>query len=99
MTLATPDTARAEWPCPLARTFYDYQRTEGACCGDECPLWRWEPLSAADPRFVAAIKARMRETQESHQKAVKHVMDNRAELGLPTEPEVGFCGAGGRPVA
>lgn len=92
MTTATPDHARAEWPCPLGRTF---GKTHDNCIAERCPVWRWVPLSAADPRFVKEVQKAMKEQNLSHQKAVAHVMENRADLGLPTKPEVGRCGLGG----
>lgn len=93
MTTATPTEAR-QWPCPLARARAGGEG-DGRCIVDACPVWRWVPLPANDPRFKAAIQQAQKDQQIDHKKAVEYVMKHRAELGLPTAPEVGFCGVGG----
>lgn len=95
---ATPDTARAAWPCPVARIWGD-EKVNPHCRGDACPAWRWQPLDASDPAFQKAITERVRELggkPSQHAIAVKWVMENREALGLPTAPTHGFCGLGGR---
>jgi hypothetical protein len=61
----TPDEAAA-YPCPVSRTFAAAQPT---CRGTGCILWRWHPVTASDPRFQAALKARIAETGE---KSLQH---------------------------
>lgn len=68
------------------------------CRGPACILWRWEPLSAEDPRFKKAISEAIK-SGNPHRNAVAYVMARREELGLPTKPERGFCGLAGRPIA
>lgn len=99
MSIATPAEARS-WHCPLARTWADVKgNAVNPCCRAEaCPVWRWVPLSANDPSFKAVIKQRVGQGM-SHAKAVSHVMENRADLGLPTSPTHGYCGMGGEPRA
>ena len=97
--IASPDTARAEWPCPLSRLWGE-DTVNPRCRGDACPLWRWVPLDANDPAFKAAVGAKMKELGGGpgyHKQAVAYVMENRAALGLPERPTDGFCGMGGRP--
>ena len=106
--LTTPKEATEVWICPLARTFGGNAKTlHSACRGAACALWRWVKIDAGDPRIVSAISARLDEiagddpTKRSakHQAAVKYVMAHREELGLPVEPDRGYCGLGGRPEA
>lgn len=98
--IATSDTARQTWPCPVALTFADRQRN---CRADECPVWRWLRLPADLPEFQAAIAARKKELGGSphaaHKDAVAWVMERREQLGIPTRPAHGYCGLAGRPEA
>lgn len=107
MTAITPADARESFPCPVARTFAT--KIGPNCDAESCIAWRWVPLSADNPALKAAIsKAAHDMAAEAgkagsavmyHQKAVRHVMDNRADLGLPTKPTHGFCGLAGAPEA
>lgn len=99
MTIATTETAVSSWPCPIAR-LWGQKDVNPHCRAEGCPAWRWMPLSADDADFKAAVVAKMQDMGGgvgTHGKAVKHVMDNREALGLPTKPTHGFCGLGGRP--
>lgn len=101
--IAPPDTARAEWPCPVARLWGD-EKVNPRCRGEACPVWRWQPLLAKDPGFVEAIRRAMRGEFNNgkpwtHPVAVKWVMENREALGLPTAPTHGRCGLGGEVLA
>lgn len=108
MTLRTPEEA-ATLKCPLARTFDTGKRP--TCDGPDCILWRWQPASAGDPRFVAAVireqaslaqdEAKLTgqpvaKTQKYHKEAVKNVMANPEGCGCPPH-EKGWCGLGGKP--
>lgn len=96
---ATPDEARATWPCPVARLWGE-GTVNPNCRADACPVWRWVPLDARAPAFQAAVKDRMKELGGKpghHGLAVAWVMENREALGLPTKPTHGFCGLGGKP--
>lgn len=98
MTAMTP-TEAAETLCPFARTFGIPQAQKG-CHGPACALWRWEPIMADDPRFVEAKAKAMEELgggATKHKEAVARVMADPATYGVPTSPERGFCGAGGKP--
>lgn len=98
MTARTPEDA-ATLLCPLARTFAGKEAV--ACCrGPSCALWRWKPLSANDPRFTAALKTIAQEIgggPHRGKEATAILMADRAKYGVPTEPELGFCGMGGTP--
>ena len=99
--IATLEQARASWQCPVSRLWAS-EVVQPRCRGDACPLWRWEPLSADDPKFKAAVSARVKELGGSpvyHKQAVAYVMENRESLGLPSKPTHGFCGLGGRVIA
>ena len=101
MTAVTPNDAKG-WNCPLARTWADVKgNSVNPCCrADACPVWRWVPLSANDPRFKEAVSARMADQEaKSHKTAVQWVMEHRADLGLPTSPTHGYCGLGAEPRA
>ena len=104
--IATPTDA-AKWPCPVSRTFAE---PRAKCRGPECPWWRWQPLDVtSDPRWAQAVAAAvtiLNDKREAdgkerlsaglmHNPAVKHVMENREALGLPTKPTHGYCGGGG----
>ena len=98
MTAMTP-TEAAEALCPFARTFGLPQAQKG-CHGPACALWRWEPIMADHPAFVAAkakVIAEMGGKQTAHAAAVAKIMADREAYGVPTSPERGFCGAGGQP--
>lgn len=92
MTTATPDHAHTHWQCPVSRTF---ATSDGKCKAVGCPVWRWVPISASDPRIVAARKKAMAEVKMDHKKAVALVEAEPARFGVPTEPEKGYCGLGG----
>ena len=104
----TEDEAKTKW-CPHVRfhtTMDDgtwSNRLGGlpltCCLGSGCLAWRWLPLMA-DKAFAAAIikaAADIGDKSENKQKATKHVMENRAEYGLPTVPFDGYCGLAGKP--
>lgn len=93
MTVILHDSA-GDTLCPISRTFAEPVKV---CRGDACPLWRWIPLLATEPAFKAAISKAISDGLNKHPAAVRHVMENRADYGLPTEPYRGFCGLGGRP--
>lgn len=90
--ILTPQEATAI-PCPVSRTFAQAQAT---CRADGCILWRWQAVSVSDPRWKAAMAARMQETGEKApgREAAAWVRDN-----VPLPPERGWCGLGGRPEA
>lgn len=92
MTARTPEEAQ-EWLCPSARTFAA-PKAEPHCQGPSCAAWRWQPISASDPRFVRAVKAIIA-TGKTHKEAVSIVSSDMAGHGVPTAPERGFCGLGG----
>lgn len=105
MTYATPDDARKSWLCPLAATF---AKPQSKCRGDDCPAWRWRPLLSTDPRFTSAIEREIlllsgekKNVNKNllHKEAVAKVMADPRKYMIPTEPEVGYCGLGGIPVA
>jgi len=74
---------------------------ERVCVGAECMAWRWRPLLADDAFKDAVIKAHkdlgleLKAGGRHHTKATQHVMDNRAEYGLPEKPFLGYCGLAG----
>lgn len=86
--------------CPLARTFGAEPLT-AKCRGAECACWRDRPFYDSDPDFKEAVaKAKlMTSAGRGGATSVKYVSRNRAEFDLPTEPFLGFCGMGGRPMA
>lgn len=96
MTARTPEEASTVL-CPLARTFaIPGQSADPYCIGPRCAVWRWIPMTASDPRFVAAV----RQAQEAgihNRQAPGHVLADKAAYGLPTGPEKGVCGMGGAP--
>lgn len=98
----TPEDARETWVCPVARTFGDNPIKN--CRGDACPVWRWRPLLAADPRFTSAINREIEMLKGEkpnvtpavlHKEAVAKVTNNPQDYMIPEGPEVGFCGLGG----
>jgi hypothetical protein len=105
----TPDEARKEWLCPLARTFGPEAKKGDHCSGNSCAIWRWKPPMATDPEFMVAIKREMMNLATEHQEAtgkqrhhstfhaeaVKRVSRNPSGFGI--SPELGFCGLGGKP--
>lgn len=98
MIALTPEQAAVSYLCPLARTFIIHAGSSlsgGGCKGPACAAWRWQPILADDPRFIAALKLAKKTQELDHQKAVAYVMANREALGVPTKPEKGFCGLGG----
>lgn len=99
----TPEDARAKWLCPLARTFGE-AKVEANCRGDDCPVWRWRPLMAVDPRFTSAINREIEflagekpnvKRELLHKEAVAKVHNNPRDYMIPEGPEVGYCGLGG----
>ena len=94
MTYRTPEEA-AQTLCPFSRTFGLPQAQKG-CHGPSCALWRWTPIPSDDPRFVAAVKKLMADGMH-HRTAVSSVSADPASHGVPTKPERGYCGAGGKP--
>lgn len=95
MTGHTPETAAALL-CPLSRTFAA-PTAESHCRGAGCAVWRWLPIPADHPAFVAAVAKLKDGDALKHKEAVAQVMADRPAYGVPTEPEEGFCGLGGRP--
>ena len=70
------------------------------CSADKCMSWRWMPLTASDPAWVAAIQkasTELNDTTPNRIKAAKHVEANRANYGLSTKPVHGYCGLDGKP--
>lgn len=96
----TPQEAQKTLLCPLARTF-GAEPLQAHCRGTECACWRVRPLFDTDPGFKEAMeKARtMTASDRGGMTSQKYVAANRAEFDLPTEPFLGFCGMGGRPIA
>lgn len=94
----------ATLPCPLARTF---AKKEGpGCMAGGCPVWRWLPLDASDPKFASAITREMallakeagkKTTVAFHKKAVANVMKDPEAYGVPPTSGRGWCGLGGKP--
>lgn len=104
----TPDDAKKELLCPLARTFGSEKLTAN-CRGTECALWRWQAAMADDDIFKSAIAREVallgQERKEStgkepqkhllHKEAVARVMRNPEGYGVKRER--GYCGLGGMP--
>lgn len=73
------------------------------CLASSCMAWRWVPLSVDEPGYMAAIKAAIGTMPEGAAKALtaqtapKWVNENRAALGLRTQPYRGYCGLAGKP--
>ena len=92
MSYFTPDEAQHK-VCPIDGAS---ATATVSCYSVDCMMWRWRPLQASDPAYLAAVKA----AQKEHGKdAAKYVNEHLAELGLPTEPTHGFCGLAGEPKA
>lgn len=99
----TPDDARANLVCPLARTF-GAEPLKSKCRGEQCAAWRWKPMLATDGMFVSAVKREMAclaqeagdaNTMKHHKTAVANVSRNPEGHGvIATE---GYCGLGGLP--
>lgn len=94
MTIKTPAEAH-EMMCPFARTFIrgPVSLIDAGCIGPRCALWRWQPLSS--DLLAPHVKAAMVGNALKHKEAVAHVMERREDLGIPTGPTHGYCGAGG----
>lgn len=86
---------RAEGPDPYEPVAF-YNST---CMGPNCMAWRWKPMMADDAYKNAVIKAaaEIGDKSETKVKAARHVNENRAQYGLPTEPFDGYCGLAGVP--
>lgn len=91
-----PADAELDWICPNGRIMTP---AIVKCIGPKCAAWRWRALPANTPAFLSAIKKRMKDAKQPHPDAVKYVIANRAEFGLPTEPFEGWCGLAGKPEA
>lgn len=79
------------WLCPTGRTF-SVQHIN--CIGPQCPVWRFQPLSAE--LLLPHIAARKAEQgDKDHKAATAWVMENREALGIPMKPTHGYCGLGG----
>lgn len=97
----TPKQAQKTLLCPLARTFgFEAKKLQPNCRGTECACWRVRPLFDTDPGFREAIKKAqsMTHSDRGGKTPQKYVAANRGEFGLPTEPHLGYCGIGGRPM-
>ena len=98
---ATPEYAREKWLCPLARVAGDGKSAR--CRGPECAAWRWIEIAADDPRVKEAYRKAATILEErtgkkaQHKEMVAEANEHAEEYSLPTLPEVGFCGVGGRP--
>lgn len=70
------------------------------CHGSSCAFWRWRPLMANDPGYKDAVAAATRLPKHELEGEVPaaFVNKNRAKFGLPEEPFIGYCGAGGEPM-
>lgn len=96
MGYVTPEQA-AELLCPLARTFAPKEASTG-CRGPQCAWWRWQPIMASDSRITAAIKTITKELgggPHRGKEAYAILNKDRAKYGVPTDPEVGYCGGAG----
>lgn len=103
----TPDEAKNEVFCPIARTFGEKAKMTNTCVGEKCALWRWKPRLVSDPGFVSAIAREMHnlalEYNEANEKkktpehfrkeATSAVVRNPEGFGI--ERDQGFCGLGG----
>ncbi len=96
----TPQKAQETLLCPLSRAF-GAEPLSANCRGPECACWRTKPLFDTDPGFKEAIAEakKMTAAERDGETSQMFVSKNRAEFGLPTEPFLGFCGMGGRPIA
>lgn len=93
--MLTEETASTK-ACPLARTFGQAPAHAG-CRGSACAVWRWEPVTTANPAWMKAVRAEAERTSERapFQKAARAVADDPAAFGLV--PTRGYCGLGGKP--
>ncbi len=98
MTRAMTPEAAAEKVCPIARLFPS-AHVEANCRAAACMMWRWEPLSTADPAWRAAVRSIADEAGEKapFPKAARAVAENPEAHGLSAQ--TGFCGLAGRPIA
>lgn len=75
------------------------------CAADKCMAWRWMPLLATDPKYIAALKeCESIDIQENGKlrkmragEAAAYVNENRKKFGLPEKPFEGYCGLAGNP--
>ena len=95
MTLRTPEQSRL-LTCPIARVS-GLNPTPSKCQAQDCMFWRWEPVPADHPAFLAA-RAKLMQDGMAHKAAVAQIMADRSAYGVPTSPTHGFCGMAGRPV-
>jgi hypothetical protein len=79
--------------CPQA---IEYETREN-CHGSDCMAWRWIPLNANTPEYIAALKECEKERGMTAKGAAKYVLENKAEFALPTKPFEGYCGLAGKP--
>jgi hypothetical protein len=99
----TPDQAE-NFYCPLNPT--------SECSSDHCILWRWRPRDLGQKPYVQALKKEITRLGEEdakrtgkkpkariayHKKATENVLSDPASHGLPTTPEMGWCGLAGEP--
>jgi len=95
--IATPDHARANWVCPIARTFGDKPKEK--CRGEQCPIWRWRALTVDEPGYKQAVAdaTAMRKEDRGGRTPTEYVNANRSKYGLAEVPYEGWCGLGGKP--
>lgn len=102
----TPEEARKTWACPVARIFAEKKGPN--CMADECPLWRWEPRDWANPPLRLAVQKEIQRIATErgktasgvyHKQAVANIVADPAAHGVDLEPDRGWCGLGGKPLA
>lgn len=106
----TPEEAKENLLCPLARTFGTEKLTADCRAGD-CAVWRWRSPLEMPPEFLPAVKREMavlaqEETARTgknvradkhHKKAVANVNHDPEAYGVPMPKDKGWCGMGGQP--
>jgi hypothetical protein len=110
MTLLTATEATKRL-CPIARISARQGKSPddvpATCCGSECVLWRWVPMSASDHRFKSAVQREIAMMQAEGAKGLASVLHGEAVKRIAAKPDAytfpdpavdkGWCGLGGRP--
>lgn len=86
----TPELDAGDYQCVIAKNGTN-------CSGQDCMAWRWFPLQANTPEYIAALKECEFERGMKPKDAAAYVNKNRAEFGIPEEPFEGYCGLAGQP--